>query len=592
MAKTRPRRAADARRALYLLLLLGAAACGPVGHAVSMAGEATKLTFEGSARELRDDAEPPEAEPPAATGPRLVVLALDGVDRGQLYEMLEAGSLPELAALLGASGGAFEHAHFEREAMTTLPSSTMVAWATVMTGVPPAQHGIAGNEFFIRETRELAAPVPVSVPETSQVMAIYTEDYVNRLSLAPTVYERMRERRPDLRIWVAMHQLYRGADRLLLPDRTALIETMQVSVEDELRELLTTEEALSLYEELDQESIENAVDAISADGTPDVLTVYLAGTDHYAHVSRDGPDVARERYLREAVDPLVGELRVALEEAGGLDDTYVVVTSDHGHTQVAHDDRHSLAMEGDDEPPEVLRRAGFRVRPFALEQERGDFDAVVAYQGAMAYVYLADRSTCPEAGQECDWSKPPRFREDVLPAADAFFASDRSGEPVPEMKDTLDLVLVREPRPVPEPDLPFEAYVGCGRTVPLRAHLARHPMPHYVALEPRLRDLAVGPAGERAGDVLLVARNSDRVPIEERHYFSPPYRSWHGSAGRKDSEIPLIVAHRGRTASELRRIVGRVAGPAPRQQHVGDLLVALATEDEPARRSAFAAASP
>ncbi|WP_375765910.1 alkaline phosphatase family protein [Archangium gephyra] len=76
----------------------------------------------------------------------------------------------------------------------------------------------------------------------------------------------------------------------------------------------------------------------------------------------------------------------AYSEAGVLEDTYVLFVSDHGHTPVLSDDRHALSAEGEDEPTTVLEHAGFRLRPMRLEVEppEQDFQAVVAYQGAMA----------------------------------------------------------------------------------------------------------------------------------------------------------------------------------------------------------------
>ena len=56
------------------------------------------------------------------------------------------------------------------------------------------------------------------------------------------------------------------------------------------------------------------------------------------------------------------------------------------------------------------------LRPFQLDVGRdGDFQAVLTYQGPAAYVYLADRSTCAAAKTPCDWTRPPRYAEDVLP---------------------------------------------------------------------------------------------------------------------------------------------------------------------------------
>ena len=149
---------------------------------------------------------------------------------------------------------------------------------------------------------------------------------------------------------------------------------------------------------------------------------------------------------------------------------------------------------------------------------------------------------------------------------------------VPPLKGTLDLVLTREPKPYADDDLPFQVYVGDGRTVPIGAYLEQHPHPTYVETEARLRDLAVGPRGERAGDIMLLAHNGDRDIPDERYYFASPYRSWHGSPSRQDSEIPLIVANPRYTHEQIRDRVKQVLGYAPRQQKVADLLLDLRAE--------------
>ena len=51
-------------------------------------------------------------------------------------------------------------------------------------------------------------------------LEIYTDGYLDKLGAAPTVYERMRAKDPDILIWVAMNHMFRGADRLLLTKRT------------------------------------------------------------------------------------------------------------------------------------------------------------------------------------------------------------------------------------------------------------------------------------------------------------------------------------------------------------------------------------
>jgi hypothetical protein len=400
------------------------------------------------------------------------------------------------------------------------------------------------------------------------------------------VWERMRETEPDVLVWVAMQHYHAGADWLLLPDRTVIAKASEAVFEEQVAKL-QDEESRAVFEELDEEVIDVVTDRLAREDPPDVLSVYLSGTDGYAHVAEQGPDAARREYLREVVDPLLARLADRLRERDALDDRWVVVTSDHGHTEVVHDDAHALSMDGEAEPPALLEKAGFRVRRFRLDVPAdADFQAVLAYQGAMAFVYLADRSTCTAPGQACDWTRPPRYRDDVLAAAEAVYANNGDGGLVPELRGTLDLVLARRPRPVPEVDAPFEVYVGDGRLMPVAEYLARHPHPTYVQLEARLRDLAVGPHGERAGDLILLAHNGDREQPDRRYYFASRYRSWHGSPSRRDSEIPLVVAHPRRSGADIARLVRRAIGARAAQQDVTNVLLAIRASGAPTRRAA------
>jgi arylsulfatase A-like enzyme len=536
----------------------------------------TELVTAGNSRELRERPKGGPVNSPKRPG--LLVIGLDGVGRDTLYDMLRKGEMPRFAELLGgARGGRFAHAHLDERLVSTMPSSTIAAWTTAFTGVGPARHGVAGNEFFVREERAFEAPSPTTFHDPASVLSVYTDSSLTILRRSPTVYERMRERDPDVLVWAAMHPVHAGADRLLVTTRTALLDAFEAFAEEQVDKHLKDEESAAAYETLDKNVVRATIDELESDTPmPDVLTLYLSGADLYAHVADQGPEKAQHDYMRKVLDPLIGRLTRALKERGGLENRYVLVTADHGHTEVLRDDAHALAMKGDDDPPALLRKAGFRLRPFKVKVDRDDdFQAVLAYQGAVAYVYLADRSTCEPKGKPCDWTRPPRLREDVLALADAFHRNNLDGSLVPQMRGTLDLVLAREPRPAEEDDLPFQVYVGGGRLEPLGAYLAAHPHPTYVDLEARLADLAVGRYGERAGDVLLLAHNGDRDRPQERYYFSSTYRSWHGSPSRRDSEIPLIVAHPGRDAAAIAADVDRVLGDRPAQQKFADVMLAL-----------------
>ncbi len=530
-----------------------AVAAGSLGLATGIAlgmkaGPVVKLLAQGESKRLR------EKTPGRSPRNGLLIVALDGVGRDLLYGMLADGELPGLESLLGGGSRTLAHAHLVPDMTSILPSTTIAAWASLFTGEPPARNGVTGNEFFIRERKQFAAPIPTTFESIWPVLATYTEGYANRFLEVPTIYERLREEVPGARIWVSMSQYYEGADRLLLTDRSVLTEAWSAFLSHTF-----DNDKQSFYELLDDQALENVIDDLQDCDLPDILTLYLVGTDLYAHVAHIGPDEARRHYLREVIDPRLAELARLLRKRHALDDRYVVVTADHGHTEVVHDEEHALSVTEDDDPPAVLRAAGYRLRPFGLDDEGETFDAVLAYQGAMAYVYLADRSDADQPA----WSKPPRYEEDVLPAADAFFRSSQEGEPIAAMRGTLDLVLTRRPRPVEEDALPFEVYTGGGKTIPIGEWLRNNPRETYLDLESRLHDLAAGPYGHRAGDILLLANNGNRERPEDRYYFAFRYRSWHGSPSEKDSCVPFILAHARRSEAELRALAEETLGTRP-----------------------------
>jgi hypothetical protein len=85
----------------------------------------------------------------------------------------------------------------------------------------------------------------------------------------------------------------------------------------------------------------------------------------------------------------------------------------------------------------------------------------------------------------------------------------------------------------------------------------------------------MGPHGDRAGDVILLANNGNREHKSERYYFAPPQQAWHGSPSHRDSDIPLIVAQPDRSSQELEREVRAVLGANPGPEDVGRYIIEL-----------------
>ncbi len=548
------------------LLAAIALACGTTRQVV-------ELAIGGDEKTLRH--RPPHARQSSPGSSQILLIAFDGISRDLLYDLLRQGKLPNLAALLG--GDDLSHAYLDETFLSGLPSTTMAAWVSVQTGAGAAHTGVTGNEYFVRERRDFVCPAPVSFSDAKPTLRIYTHGYLNDQVEVPSVYERIHDHDPDALVWVGMNHFYRGADKLLLARRTVLVKALEVFFEDKI-EKLSRETSRAIYKDLDDAAIDAIVSRLAPRApVPDVLTLYISGTDLWAHVAKEGPDEARRSYLTEVVDPALRRFVAKLRERRALDNRWVIVTGDHGHTEIRKDKVHSIST-GDDGPVGLLQKAGFRLRPLRhVVADSDPFSAVLAYGGAMAYVYLADRSRCPGARDRCDWTAPPRYREDVLAAADAFYTNNIDGHLAPALRGTLDMILVRQPKSSAEVDDPFEVYVGGGATLAVGEYLRAYPHPTYVALEERLEELAAGPYGERAGDILLIAHNGDRDVADDRYYFAGPDHSWHGSPSALDSEIPLIVAHRAHATAAIGAWVKPILGDRPFQRKITDIMLGLRT---------------
>ena len=115
-------------------------------------------------------------------------------------------------------GGLYEHAYSAPNAVSILPSTTVAAWSAIFTGAPPAQNGVPGNEWFVREDMKFFAPVPVSVAEMDDNHAMITDNLVGRQLKVPTLFQQA-----GVRSSVSMNMVYRGADYFTIIDPTDMV---------------------------------------------------------------------------------------------------------------------------------------------------------------------------------------------------------------------------------------------------------------------------------------------------------------------------------------------------------------------------------
>jgi Type I phosphodiesterase / nucleotide pyrophosphatase len=511
------------------------------------------------------------AKAPSAVGSRVIVFCLDGAGYPQLMEAIRSGRAPHIAALLGKEqgDGVFEHGYSAPGVLSVLPSSTVADWSATFTGKPPAENGVPGDEWFDRRLRRFFAPVPITVTETADFSAMLDDDLVGKQLEVPTLYERLKRRS-----YVSMLMIYRGA-RLFT---TIPASTFAGIVGSLVGGKLAGETALeSISKSLDLDSTTKLLQAIDEHGAPRLQVVYFPGIDLFTHASPN-PLHAQVGYIEKYTDAAVGQVLDAYRKQGALPNTYVIFVADHGHTPTMNDDRHRLGPDDPGSPFAILKAAGFRVRKasLTLSKSEEDYQAVIASQGFMAYVYLADRSTCQAAGQTCDWNRPPRFRQDTMMAVRALYAENRRGVPIPQAKGTVDLIFAREAAEQDEEAEPFKVFDG-RRLVPIHRYLEKHPRPDLVDLEERMKWLGDGPYGGRAGDIVLLAKASSAIPIQDRYYFATTtHYSWHGSPDISDSNVPLILALDGGSGAVMRDIVDNVThGHTLSEMDVTPLVLAL-----------------
>ena len=493
---------------------------------------------------------------------RVLLVGIDGVGDAELRDAIADGDAPNLAALLGAPTGAdtYEHAYAAPGVTAVLPSETAAGWAAVFTGRAPSETGVAGNEWFDRDSLALFAPVPGSVGSLAQTVAVFSDDFLGRVIQTPTLYERA-----GLRSHVSLGFVHRGADVFAPPDANDVGELLDAAFD------MITQGQRALLAELEEDTEEGVRAGFERHGVPDLQVAYFPGADLTAH--RYGAGAARA-YLRDEVDRKLGEILDLYRAEGALDSTYVVVVADHGHTPRLADDAH--AMEAESEFAAALNTLGIRTRNIALGGDKGPstYQAVLGYNEVAAFVYLADRSTCPRPTDACDWARPPRLADDVLPIARLFrqASDDTPGGP------TIDLVLARASRT--DAAVPFRV-LHDDALVSIDDYLAATPRPDLVRFAERMDWMTRGRLGHRAGDILLLSTSNSAVPIEERFYFKDAGPSGHGGAGEQDSLIPLVVWHAGQSGDALRARVTAAVGDAPTQLDVTDLVLSLLAEGGP-----------
>jgi hypothetical protein len=471
------------------------------------------------------------------TPQRLLIIDIDGLRQDVFHQALSSGRIPNLARLLTSTEAEDGSVHLDP--VSTAPSITFCAQSSIFTGAPPKTHGIPGNQFFDRFGLQGGGPRFYAFDVGD---ALAYDDAVLTFSgkvglvgeamsaQSPTLYEIASAR--GLKSTVVYHMVSRGASRWIQP---SLVDIARFTKGGWLIGLSA--------EQYDAGMMDQTIAHLRSGERPDVLTIYFMGLDHTSHTHGPG---AQAEYLSQVVDALVGKLLIELETQRMLQGTLVLVVSDHGQIEVLPDDLHSLRLSFPFD-----REMGFLFDALGLDvhdkpKEGPDCEAVVASNGGLAHLYL--RRGAGNRQFFGNWNAVPRFQQDVLPIARAFWEANASGRYAADLYNALDMVLVRDTEREGW-DAAYQAVTPNGDLVPVDQYLAGRADIEHVDAMARLRGLA----GPLSGDILLVSNYSDG------YYFGGETVGVHGGLHPQDSLAVASFGWVGASAEErnaLRQAVG------------------------------------
>jgi len=460
----------------------------------------------------------------------ILLLDIDGLRPDVFRAALDAGTIPNLAGLLGGP----ELTHGALIPVTApAPSITFCSQACLFTGAHPKDHGIPGNQFFDRfgtyngdgiHRNGIPLFFAFDVGDTLEVddaVRVFVDGLAARRLTEPTFYEKMAERGKTS--VVAGNMYARGAQTWLKP---ALANLARFTKGGNLFGMSSRE--------YDGDILARLIAHLQQNGLPDVLTMYFMGLDHDSH--HLGPAKGQMPYLIEHVDPMVGQLLAAINTQYPISNILISIFSDHGQIAVLPDDQHSLRMgfPFDKEVGHLFHALGLDVHDFPGEDP--DCDAVMALNGGLAYVYLQKK--------DGHWADAPLFERDVLPVARAFWEAHETGKYAPELCGALAGVLVRNV----ERDgweARYEALTSptstpAGEVIPLPDWFTAQPEGQTTDPVHRLNNHA----SLYSGDVILISNYASG------YYFGKEIHGVHGGLHPDDSFATLAYAWPGASAED------------------------------------------
>ncbi len=452
--------------------------------------------------------------------PHMLLIDIDGLRFDVFSQALKNDAIPNIQKVFSHTGQIQS-----LPLISTAPSITFCAQASIFTGAPPNQHGIAGNQFFDRSGKMQGKPRLFAfdigdLMDFEDAVLVFSHGLASDCLQVPTIYETLESH--GFSSVVVGNMYAKGANQWIKP---SIIDLARLTKGNNLISISAPD--------YDGKLLENTKDYLNKNGFPNLLTYYLKGLDDESH--RQGI-ASQLDYLTGIVDPQIGALWEYLSDRfpEEIKDLEVLLFSDHGQIDVVPDERHSvrMAFPFQNEFADLFEHLGFDLTDYPGEGPRSN--AVIALNGGLAHIYLRR----PDA----EWAAPPLFEEDVIRTAKALWQASQHGAHAPELQGSLNSILVRNS----EGDgwsAPYQALTPQGERLSLEEWAGRS-VGAGVAMDPvrRLNQLT----GPYSGDILLIANYA------EGFFFSPILKAVHGGIHPEDS-TGILAANQSATLREAQQ---------------------------------------
>lgn len=271
----------------------------------------------------RQDGDPEVAVLDGTVADHVVVFLLDGCNANLLHDVVDAGEAPNVAALI-ERGTAYRHG-----AMASLPTATLANHTTALTGAHPGHSGVLHNTWVDR--RDGSSPDLLAMDQMFWAGRHLSPD-------VETLFQALERTRPgafstatfefcDAGAAFSSFGLVRAGDTASgLPDPDSVRNVDRAAAE--------ASDAYRFMSSVDHLSAAHTVECwerAHGNDLPSLSWCSLAVTDEAGHESGPHGDLARAA-VRDS-DARIGEVLAAVERAGVMEHTAVLVIADHGMEQ-------------------------------------------------------------------------------------------------------------------------------------------------------------------------------------------------------------------------------------------------------------------